>query len=97
MVMAYDKDKPIKEGDIIVTRKGHEDTCIAIDYTFFTRLFHFACHAGKMYGPGDFIIDEEWTYIRDTAKKLQEYQFMTADKNTMEGEYDYAERILKSM
>ena len=50
-----------------------------------------------MYGPGDFMIDQEWTYIRDTAKKLQEYQFLTVDKNTMEGEYDYAERILKSM
>ena len=97
MDMKTGEDKHIKEGELILTRKGCEEKCIGIDYTFFTRLFNFACHAGKMYGPADFMIDQEWTYIRDTAKRLQEYQFMTVDKDGSDGEYNYAERILNSI
>ena len=59
------------------------------DITFATRLAAFIKYVGKKYGPGDFIVDEEWQYLLKVAEDLVAYQ-----RQTMTGEdQDYFDNI----
>jgi len=49
------------------------------DITFATRLAAFIKYAGKKYGAGDFIINEEWEYLLNVAENLVAYQRATMD------------------
>ena len=49
------------------------------DITFATRLASFIKYVGKKFGPGDFIVDEEWQYLLGVADKLVAYQRATMD------------------
>ena len=52
---------------------------IELDKTFGTRLKYFVEYVGKKYGAGDFLIDEEWTYLSHMADEIITYQKGTAD------------------
>ena len=52
---------------------------VELDKTFGTRLKYFVEYVGKKYGAGDFLIDEEWTYLSHMADKIIKYQKETAD------------------
>lgn len=63
---------------LILTRENNTDIGQIIDRTFFTRLKNFAEYVGKNYGAGDFLIDQEWEYIRYVASECLKFQKFTS-------------------
>lgn len=61
------------------------------DITFATRLKNFIEHAGKTYGAGDFLIDEEWEYLLNVADKLVNWQ----KENVTEEDFNYFKNLNK--
>lgn len=80
------------EDQLILARKNNTDVNVVIDKTFFTRLKTFADYVGKEYGAGDFLIDEEWQYIKYVATECLKFQRSTMNQEDKEyfnnlGEY----------
>ena len=61
------------------------------DITFATRLKSFIEHTGKIYGAGDFLIDEEWEYLLNVANKLVNWQ----KENVTEEDFNYFKNLNK--
>ena len=77
--------------NLFLTRENQCNHGIEIDHTFFARLLYFADYVGKNYGAGDFLIDQEWEYIKSISEKCVEFQKETAT----EQEKSYFENLQK--
>lgn len=66
--------------NLILTREnGSNVDPVKIDTTFGTRLMAFVEHVGKAYGSGDFLVDQEWEYLRYVAGIIVRFQQDTAN------------------